>query len=154
LEFATAFSDCEPGVMPPFGNLYDVPVYVYRALGQNERIVFQAAHSVTRSVAYADFRAVGGSHRRQGLRGHRGVSACSEAEDRAGQGPRDALHRLDARGDHLAERAVDVHGHVVQVPERRHHSGLAVGERGGELQLGRQPDRLPRPEERSFSTAP
>jgi Ala-tRNA(Pro) deacylase len=60
-EFATAFSDCEPGAMPPFGNLYDVPVYVDRALGQNERIVFQAGtHSVTMSVAYADFERLAG----------------------------------------------------------------------------------------------
>jgi Ala-tRNA(Pro) deacylase len=60
-EFATAFADCEPGAMPPFGNLYDVPVYVDRALGQNERIVFQAGtHSVTMSVAYADFERLAG----------------------------------------------------------------------------------------------
>jgi Ala-tRNA(Pro) deacylase len=51
-EFATTFADCEPGAMPPFGNLYDVDP----ALGPNERIVFQAGtHSVTMSVAYADF---------------------------------------------------------------------------------------------------
>jgi Ala-tRNA(Pro) deacylase len=43
--------------MPPFGSLYDVAVYVDRALGRNERIVFQAGtHTVTMSVvAYADF---------------------------------------------------------------------------------------------------
>ena len=56
-EFASAFPDCEAGAMPPFGNLYDLPVYVDRALGRNERIVFQAGtHTVTMSVAYADFR--------------------------------------------------------------------------------------------------
>jgi Ala-tRNA(Pro) deacylase len=55
-EFAPAFPDCAAGAMPPFGNLYDVPVYVDRALGRNERIVFQAGtHNVTMSVAYADF---------------------------------------------------------------------------------------------------
>jgi Ala-tRNA(Pro) deacylase len=55
-EFAPAFPDCEPGAMPPFGNLYDVPVYVDRALAENERIVFQGGtHSVTMSVPYADF---------------------------------------------------------------------------------------------------
>jgi len=55
-EFAPAFPDCEAGAMPPFGNLYEVPVYVDRALGRNERIVFQAGtHNVTLSVAYADF---------------------------------------------------------------------------------------------------
>jgi hypothetical protein len=60
-EFATAFSDCEAEAMPPFGNLYDVPMYVDGALGQNERIVFQAGtHSVTVSVAYADFERLAG----------------------------------------------------------------------------------------------
>jgi Ala-tRNA(Pro) deacylase len=54
--FASRFPDCEPGAMPPFGNLYGVPVYVDRALGTNERIVFQAGtHSGTMSIAYADF---------------------------------------------------------------------------------------------------
>jgi len=37
-----SFTDCEAGAMPPFGNLYDVAVYVDRSLGRNERIVFQA----------------------------------------------------------------------------------------------------------------
>jgi Ala-tRNA(Pro) deacylase len=42
--------------MPPFGNLYDVPVVVDRGLGANDRVVFQAGtHSVTMSVRYADF---------------------------------------------------------------------------------------------------
>ena len=55
-EFASAFPDCEAGALPPFGNLYDVAVYVDRALGRNERIVFQAGtHTVTMNVAYADF---------------------------------------------------------------------------------------------------
>jgi Ala-tRNA(Pro) deacylase len=55
-EFAAAFADCEPGAMPPFGNLYELPVYVDEALGRNERIVFQAGtHRVTMSVAYSDF---------------------------------------------------------------------------------------------------
>jgi len=55
-EFASAFPDCEAGAMPPFGNLYDLPVYVDQALGQNMRIVLQAgSHTVTMSVSYADF---------------------------------------------------------------------------------------------------
>ena len=54
-EFASAFPDCEAGAMPPFGSLYDVAVYVDRALMRNERIVFQAGtHTVTMSVAYKD----------------------------------------------------------------------------------------------------
>src|SRR5215211_3763688 len=31
-EFAPPFPDCEVGAMPPFGNLYDLPVYVDEAL--------------------------------------------------------------------------------------------------------------------------
>ncbi|HEX6331299.1 MAG TPA: YbaK/EbsC family protein [Actinomycetota bacterium] len=55
-EFAPRFPDCEAGAMPPFGNLYDVPVVVERALGENDHIVFQAGtHDTTMSVAYEDF---------------------------------------------------------------------------------------------------
>jgi Ala-tRNA(Pro) deacylase len=42
--------------VPPFGNLYDLPVYVDKALAENEMIHFQAAtHADTLSMAYADF---------------------------------------------------------------------------------------------------
>jgi Ala-tRNA(Pro) deacylase len=54
--FADAFPDCEVGAMPPFGNLYDVPVYVDRALVEDETIVFRSGtHTDTMSVSYADF---------------------------------------------------------------------------------------------------
>ncbi len=55
-EFTAAFPDCEVGAMPPFGNLYGVPVYVDRSLAADERIVFRAGtHTDTMRVAYADF---------------------------------------------------------------------------------------------------
>lgn len=55
-DLAAAFSDCEVGAMPPFGNLYHVPVYVDRALADVETIVFQAGtHTDTMTMAYADF---------------------------------------------------------------------------------------------------
>lgn len=55
-EFAPRFPDCEAGAMPPFGNLYGVPVYVDRELGRSDTIVFQAGtHTLTMSVPYADF---------------------------------------------------------------------------------------------------
>ena len=41
--------------MPPFGNLYDLPVYVDLALGRNERIVEAGTHSLTMSAAYPNF---------------------------------------------------------------------------------------------------
>ncbi len=55
-EFSTAVPDCSVGAMPPFGNLYDIPVWVDRALLVDETIVFQAGtHLDTMSLRYADF---------------------------------------------------------------------------------------------------
>ncbi len=55
-DFADIFPDCEIGAMPPFGNLYDVPVYVDRALANIEAIVFDAGtHTDTLKVRYADW---------------------------------------------------------------------------------------------------
>lgn len=54
--FADTFSGCEVGAMPPFGNLYDVPVYADKTLSEDETIVFRAGtHTDTMSVSYADF---------------------------------------------------------------------------------------------------
>ena len=55
-EFAAAFPDCEVGAMPPFGNLYDLPVVVDKALSEDEEIVFNAGtHTDTVTLKYADF---------------------------------------------------------------------------------------------------
>ena len=55
-EFGALFPDCELGAMPPFGNLYGMPVYVDTALAEDETIVFQAGtHTDTMSLKYADF---------------------------------------------------------------------------------------------------
>jgi Ala-tRNA(Pro) deacylase len=55
-EFATVFPDCDIGAMPPFGNLYDVPVYVDRTLTKDETIVFQAGtHTDTIRMGYANY---------------------------------------------------------------------------------------------------
>jgi Ala-tRNA(Pro) deacylase len=55
-EFEGSFPDCEVGAMPPFGNLYGVPVYAEEALAEDETIVFRAGtHTDTMSVKYADF---------------------------------------------------------------------------------------------------
>lgn len=55
-EFAHVFPDCEVGAMPPFGNMYNLPVYVDRMLSEDEWIVFQAGtHTTTMRMAYADF---------------------------------------------------------------------------------------------------
>lgn len=55
-EFAHLFAPCEPGAMPPFGNLFGVPVYVDRSLAAEETIVFQAGtHADTVRMRYPDF---------------------------------------------------------------------------------------------------
>jgi Ala-tRNA(Pro) deacylase len=55
-DFASRFADCEIGAMPPFGNLYNLPVYVDQTLTEDPSIVFQAGtHSETMRIRYADF---------------------------------------------------------------------------------------------------
>jgi Ala-tRNA(Pro) deacylase len=55
-KFSAAFPDCETGAMPPFGNLYDVPVFVDRSLTDQEEIVFEACtHTDVIRMRYADF---------------------------------------------------------------------------------------------------
>jgi Ala-tRNA(Pro) deacylase len=39
-ELTRLFPDCELGAMPPFGNLYDLPVYLDSALAAEEMIAF------------------------------------------------------------------------------------------------------------------
>jgi Ala-tRNA(Pro) deacylase len=55
-EFAGAFPDCETGAMPPFGNLYGIPVFVDRSLTEQEEIVFEACtHTDVIRMRYEDF---------------------------------------------------------------------------------------------------
>jgi len=55
-EFASEFPDCEAGAMPPFGNLYQMPVYMDRSLTEQPRIVFNAcSHRETVSISTADY---------------------------------------------------------------------------------------------------
>lgn len=55
-EFALAFGDCEPGAMPPFGNLYGLPVLVDESLARQETVYFRAgSHKETMSIAFRDF---------------------------------------------------------------------------------------------------
>ncbi len=55
-EFERHFSGCETGAMPPFGNLYGLPVYVDEALTRDEQIDFNAcSHTELLQMAYADF---------------------------------------------------------------------------------------------------
>jgi Ala-tRNA(Pro) deacylase len=55
-EFQGLFPGCEPGAMPPFGNLYGLPVYVDEKLTKDRQIVFNAGtHSEAVKMEYADF---------------------------------------------------------------------------------------------------
>lgn len=55
-EFRDHFPDCEPGAMPPFGNLYDLDVYVADTLAEDEEIAFNAgSHTELVRMAYRDF---------------------------------------------------------------------------------------------------
>lgn len=55
-EFRDLFPSCEPGAMPPFGNLWDMPVFVDQRLREDERIAFAAGthHELVR-LGYSDF---------------------------------------------------------------------------------------------------
>jgi Ala-tRNA(Pro) deacylase len=55
-EFSSLFPDCELGAMPPFGSLYDLPVYVDESLAADESIVFNAGtHRDAIRMRYDDF---------------------------------------------------------------------------------------------------
>ena len=55
-DFTRTFPGCEEGAMPPFGNLYGVPVYVEKSLTEDEEIAFNAcSHSELIQLSYEDF---------------------------------------------------------------------------------------------------
>lgn len=55
-EFAKWFPGCEPGAMPPFGNLYGMEVFVAKSLAADEQIAFNAgSHAELVRTAYKDF---------------------------------------------------------------------------------------------------
>ena len=52
-EFAKEFPDCEVGAMPPFGNLYEMEVYVSDKLAEDKEIFFNAGnHSEVIKLSY------------------------------------------------------------------------------------------------------
>ncbi len=55
-EFREEFPDCEVGAMPPFGNLYEIPVLVAESLSKESEIAFNAgSHTEIIKMAYIDF---------------------------------------------------------------------------------------------------
>ncbi|TDN95818.1 aminoacyl-tRNA deacylase [Sunxiuqinia elliptica] len=56
MEFKYLFPECEIGAMPPFGNLYDMEVFVAASLAEDTEIAFNAGtHVELTRMAYADF---------------------------------------------------------------------------------------------------
>ena len=55
-EFIDRFADCRVGAMPPFGNLYDLPVCVDSSLTKHKKMVFRVGtYTETMKIGYADF---------------------------------------------------------------------------------------------------
>ena len=55
-DFEELFPDCEVGAMPPFGNLYNLEVWVDQVLTEDKFIVFQAgSHVETLKIKYSDY---------------------------------------------------------------------------------------------------
>lgn len=55
-EFSNLFPGCETGAMPPFGNLYDMDVYVEEDITSDDKIAFNAGtHTELIEMEYKDF---------------------------------------------------------------------------------------------------
>lgn len=55
-EFRDIFPNCEVGGMPPFGNLWDMDVYVEQSLREDDFIAFNAgSHTEVIRMKYEDF---------------------------------------------------------------------------------------------------
>jgi Ala-tRNA(Pro) deacylase len=55
-EFRGLFPECETGAMPPFGNIYGMPVFVEESLTRDREIAFNAGtHKELIQLAYEDF---------------------------------------------------------------------------------------------------
>jgi Ala-tRNA(Pro) deacylase len=55
-EFQALFPDCEPGAVPPFGNLYNMAVYVAPDMARDGEIAFNAgSHTEIIKMAWRDF---------------------------------------------------------------------------------------------------
>lgn len=58
-EFRDVFPGCDVGAMPPFGTLFELPVYADRSLEKDEEIVFAAgSHTLTAKLALRHYLAL------------------------------------------------------------------------------------------------
>ena len=55
-EFARVFPNCEIGAMPPFGNLFEMEVYVCESLSGDREVAFNAcSHTELMRMSFAEF---------------------------------------------------------------------------------------------------
>ena len=55
-EFTDRFPGCEPGAMPPFGDLYDMEVFVDQSLAEDKEIAFNAGtHTELMRMSWLDY---------------------------------------------------------------------------------------------------
>jgi Ala-tRNA(Pro) deacylase len=55
-EFRARFPGCETGAMPPFGFMYEMPVYVDKRMSQDTEIAFNAgSHNELIRMSWTDF---------------------------------------------------------------------------------------------------
>ncbi len=55
-DFEDIFPDCEVGAMPPFGNLYNIKMFISEELSHDEEFVFNAgSHETLIKIRYYDY---------------------------------------------------------------------------------------------------
>jgi len=55
-EFSHLFSGCETGAMPPFGQIYGLPLYADETLKKDDEVAFNAcSHTELIQISYKDF---------------------------------------------------------------------------------------------------
>lgn len=54
-DFKSKFPECELGAMPPFGNLYGMPVYVSSHLSHDNIVFNSGSHAELVQMSYQDF---------------------------------------------------------------------------------------------------
>ena len=76
-EFKDSFSDCQTGAMPPFGNLYDIPVFADESLTRDKEIAFSAgSHRELIRMAWDDFERLAGPQITEFATGEIGTTAA------------------------------------------------------------------------------
>ena len=56
-EFESKFPQCELGAMPPFGRMYEIPMYMYEGFNESGAIVFRGGtHSQSVKMDFKDYK--------------------------------------------------------------------------------------------------